>query len=83
MTHSAVTAYENEEDEKEDVLYNIAQAVNLSYFDYRSSEVVGETVEATSNVRSMDSFRHRVREALIHSLLQIFTINSSRISSVQ
>lgn len=49
-----MTSREEEEDEeKEDVLYNLAQTVNLSYFDYHSADVVGETTtETTPNIPS-------------------------------
>jgi hypothetical protein len=43
---------EEEDDEKEDVLFNLAQTVNLSYFDYHSPDVIGEATEITPNIPS-------------------------------
>lgn len=44
---------EEEDGENEDVLFNLAQTVNLSYFDYHSADVIGETTtETTPNIPS-------------------------------
>jgi hypothetical protein len=44
---------EEEDGEKEDVLFNLAQTVNLIYFDYHSADVIGETTtETTPNIPS-------------------------------
>jgi len=37
-------------DEEEDVLYNLAQTINLSYFDSRNAEVIGDTTEVSSSI---------------------------------
>jgi hypothetical protein len=67
---------EEEEDEKEDVLFNLAQTVNLSYFDYHSPDVIGEATEITPNIPSTRPNTHSATAFTWCSARSLTSLNS-------